>query len=69
MKQKGLTDVDVSESSGLPRMTIGNARRGNNVTLKTAFLISKALAEPLDKIWSSSIIPFPEKDEEREKVA
>ena len=52
MKDKGLSDRDLSEITGLPSMTIGNARRGKNITLANALRISRALGQPLDKIWA-----------------
>jgi DNA-binding Xre family transcriptional regulator len=43
MLKKNLNDPDLAELTGLPRMTIGNARRGKGITLRTALLISEAL--------------------------
>jgi transcriptional regulator with XRE-family HTH domain len=63
MKEKGFTDGDMSEITGLPRMTIGNARRGKNITLANALRISKALGKPLDEIWGLS---KPESESESE---
>lgn len=67
MKEKGLSDADLAELTGLPRMTIGNARRGKNILLANAFRISKALGKPLDQIWA---IKKPESEvSEEEEVA
>lgn len=46
-----MTDVQLAFLTGLPRMTIFNARRGKNITLRTAQLIAGALGEPLESIW------------------
>lgn len=52
MRKQGVSDVDVAEATGLTRMTIGNARRGKSITLINALRISRALATPLEEIWS-----------------
>jgi len=62
MEAKGVTLDQLIEKSGLPRMTVFNARRGLNVTIKTAFKISEALGVSVDEIWSTEILE-PEVEE------
>lgn len=52
MREKGISETELSEKSGLSRMTIFNARRGRNSTLPVIIRISKALGEPFEKIWA-----------------
>lgn len=59
MESKGLTLDQLIEKTGLPRMTVFNARKGANVTLRTALKISEALEVALEDIWSKE-----EKEEE-----
>ncbi len=51
MQEKGISDSQLSEISGLSRMTIFNARRGRKSTLPVIIKISKALGEPFERIW------------------
>lgn len=51
MREKDITDGDMETITGLPRMTIFNARRGKNITMKNAQLIAQALKVSLDQIW------------------
>ncbi len=51
MREKGVVDADIERECGITRMTVCNARRGRNVTLKVAQAIAKVLGEPLEKIW------------------
>lgn len=48
---KGISVEQLIERTGLPRMTIFNARRGKNVVISTAMKIAKALEVPLEQIW------------------
>lgn len=52
MREKGLSDSQLSEMSGLSRMTLFNARRGRKSTLPIVLSIAKALKEPVEKIWT-----------------
>jgi transcriptional regulator with XRE-family HTH domain len=63
MTARGITNTQLAEMTGLSGMMIGNTRRGKNITLRSAFLISQALGEPLDMIWSIRQVE-DEKDEE-----
>lgn len=51
MREKGISEGEMSEKAGLSRMTIFNAKRGRNSTLPVVLKISKALGEPVEKIW------------------
>jgi DNA-binding Xre family transcriptional regulator len=62
MEAKGITVDQLIEKTGLPRMTIFNARSGKNVTLRTALKISEALDEKMESIWSIESIE-PEDDQ------
>jgi DNA-binding Xre family transcriptional regulator len=53
MESKDLSLDQLIEKTGLTRMTLFNARKGSNVTLKTALAISEALEVPLEEIWST----------------
>lgn len=63
MEAKGITVDQLIERTGLPRMTIFNARKGSNVTLRTALKISEALDEKMENIWSIESIE-PEGDDD-----
>lgn len=52
MAEKNFSVDQLIEKTGLPRMTIYNARKGANLTLKTALSISEALDVKLEDIWS-----------------
>lgn len=69
MRKQGVSDADVAEATGLTRMTIGNARRGKSITLINALRISRALATPLEEIWSYIREGEDEDLEEAEEVA
>lgn len=56
MEAKGITVDQLIEKTGLPRMTIFNARRGMNVTIKTALKISEALEVQMEEVWSIEAI-------------
>jgi transcriptional regulator with XRE-family HTH domain len=56
MDAKNMSVDDLAEKTGLPRMTIYNARRGKNVTISTALKIVDALGVTLDEVWSSDLI-------------
>jgi len=56
MDAKNMSVDDLAEKTGLPRMTIYNARRGKNVTISTALKIVDALGVSLDEVWSSDLI-------------
>lgn len=62
MTEKGITSAQLADVTGLPRMTIGNARRGKGLTLKIALRISRALGTPLEMVWA-----LKEVDEEGEE--
>lgn len=66
METKQVTVDQLIEKTGLPRMTIFNARTGANVTMKTALRISEALEVPLHDIWSVDSL---ERDEELADVS
>jgi len=51
MDQKGISDDQICELTGLSRPTLYNARNGKNVTLETMKLIANALSEPVSRIW------------------
>ena len=51
MKEKGVTSADLSEQTGLTKMTISNARRGKNITILNARSIAAALKVSVDEIW------------------
>jgi DNA-binding Xre family transcriptional regulator len=51
MEAKGITLDQLVERTGLPRMTIYNARKGLNVTLKNAMRIADALESKLEDVW------------------
>jgi DNA-binding Xre family transcriptional regulator len=53
LETKGISVDDLVNRTGLTRMTIFNARKGANVTLKTALIISEVLGVALESIWSS----------------
>jgi len=52
LEAKGMGADELSEKTGLPRMTIFNARRGKNITIVTAMKISEALEVPVEEIWA-----------------
>jgi lambda repressor-like predicted transcriptional regulator len=51
MREKGMTSAELSEQTGLTKMTISNARRGKNITIINARVIAKALASSIEEIW------------------
>ena len=51
MEQKGISDDQVCETTGLTRMTLWNAKQGKNVTLKTMKAIASAVGESIEVIW------------------
>lgn len=61
MVEKGVSTDELVEKTGLSRMTIFNASRGLNVTIKTAMKIAEVLSVPIEEIWSIELL---EKDEE-----
>jgi transcriptional regulator with XRE-family HTH domain len=69
MKAQGVSDADLADATGLPRMTIGNARRGKNITLANALRISKALGQPLNKIWAIDSEGLAQEEVIKEEVA
>ena len=63
MESNQITLDQLSELTGLSRMTIYNAKRGRMIALPTAMMISKVLDIPLTEIWYEDSAD-PEKDEE-----
>jgi len=55
MKQKGISDDQICEITGLTKMTLWNAKQGKNVTLETMKAISVALGESIVVIWPEEI--------------
>lgn len=51
MKKKGVSSTELSEQTGLTKMTISNARRGKNITILNAKVIAKALDSSIEEIW------------------
>jgi transcriptional regulator with XRE-family HTH domain len=51
MESKNISTVQLAELTGLTSMTIGNARRGKGINVKTAQKIARALNESIEKIW------------------
>jgi DNA-binding XRE family transcriptional regulator len=55
LEVKGMSAEELAGSTGLPRMTIYNARRGKNVTLITAMKIAKSLDVEVSEIWQGFV--------------
>jgi DNA-binding Xre family transcriptional regulator len=69
MQAKNVTVEELMDKTGLPRMTIFNARRGLNVTMLTALKIIEVLNVPLEDVWSLESLEPKEEGEELANIS
>lgn len=50
-KQKGLTQEELAEKAGLHRAYFWDIENGRNISVKTAYKISRALGVPLSELF------------------
>jgi transcriptional regulator with XRE-family HTH domain len=65
LREKRVSLDELTRLSGLTRMTIYNARQGDNVTIATALKIARVLDVPVDSIWCG----IPVEDDREDAIA
>jgi len=50
-ESRGLSRRAVATGTGLTELTVSNAERGCEVTLRTALLLSRYYGEPVESLW------------------